>query len=46
MTNEHVISLWTSELRGIERIGGLFNLVCHPQVTGRPYRLLTLETIL
>lgn len=46
MTNEHVISMWSNELDAIVRLGGLFTLVNHPQVTGRPYRLATLEAIL
>ena len=39
MTNEHVFSIWSAEFRAIHRSGGLFNLVMHPQFTGRPSRL-------
>ena len=46
MTNDHVVSLWWSELEGIREVGGLFTLVNHPQVTGRPYRIDTLRRII
>lgn len=39
MTNEHIFSIWSAEFRAIYRTGGLFNLVMHPQFTGRPSRL-------
>ena len=42
-TNDHVVSVWSSELEGIREVGGLFTLVNHPQVTGRPYRIDTLR---
>ena len=44
--NDHVVSLWSSELEGIRDMGGLFTLVNHPQVTGRPYRIDTLRRII
>jgi peptidoglycan/xylan/chitin deacetylase (PgdA/CDA1 family) len=44
--NADIVSLWTSMLDGVSGMGGLFVLVCHPQVTGRPHRLATLEAIL
>jgi peptidoglycan/xylan/chitin deacetylase (PgdA/CDA1 family) len=40
---EHVFQVWTEEFRGIYRHGGLFNLTMHPQIIGRPGRLLMLE---
>jgi hypothetical protein len=43
MTNSHVLEIWQAEFREIYRSGGLFNLVCHPQVTGRPSRLALLR---
>ena len=46
MTNDHVVSVWSNELDGIAGLGGLFTLVNHPQVTGRPYRLATLYRII
>lgn len=42
-TNDHVVSVWSCELEGIREVGGLFTLVNHPQVTGRPYRIDTLR---
>lgn len=43
MTNSHVLEIWREEFKEIYRWGGLFNLVCHPQVTGRPSRLALLR---
>src|SRR5207248_4953338 len=40
---ENVYQAWTEEFRGIYRYGGLFNLTMHPQVIGRPGRLMMLE---
>jgi len=45
-TAEHVYQAWTEEFRGIYRYGGLFNLTMHPQIIGRPGRLLMLERFL
>lgn len=42
-TAEHVFQAWSEEFRGIYRYGGLFNLTMHPQIIGRPGRLLMLE---
>jgi peptidoglycan/xylan/chitin deacetylase (PgdA/CDA1 family) len=42
-TAEHVYQVWSEEFRGIYRHGGLFNLTMHPQIIGRPGRLLMLE---
>jgi peptidoglycan-N-acetylglucosamine deacetylase len=39
MTNSHVLEIWRAEFQAIYQFGGLFNLVCHPQVIGRPSRL-------
>jgi peptidoglycan/xylan/chitin deacetylase (PgdA/CDA1 family) len=46
MTNDHVVSLWSSEMEAVAASGGLFTLVNHPQVTGRPFRTDTLRQIL
>lgn len=46
VTNQHVIEAWSAEFDGIAEMGGLFVLVNHPQVTGRPARLQTLEELL
>jgi peptidoglycan-N-acetylglucosamine deacetylase len=43
MTNSHVLEIWCEEFQEIYRHGGLFNLVCHPQVIGRPSRLTLLR---
>lgn len=42
-TNDHVFQVWADEFREIYRWGGLFDLVMHPQVTGRPSRLALLR---
>jgi peptidoglycan/xylan/chitin deacetylase (PgdA/CDA1 family) len=43
MTNSHVLEIWKTEFQEIYRDGGLFNLVCHPQVIGRPSRIALLR---
>lgn len=43
MTNSHVLEIWCAEFQEIYRQGGLFNLVCHPQVIGRLSRLALLR---
>jgi peptidoglycan-N-acetylglucosamine deacetylase len=43
MTNSHVLEIWQDEFKEIHRDGGLFNLVCHPQVSGRPSRIALLR---
>lgn len=40
---EHVLSIYRDEFRMIRDWGGLFMLVMHPQVTGRPMRLAILR---
>jgi peptidoglycan-N-acetylglucosamine deacetylase len=42
----NVYQVWTEEFRGIYRYGGLFNLTMHPQIIGRPGRMLMLEQVL
>ena len=37
---------WAEEFQGIYRFGGLFNLTMHPQLIGRPGRILMLERLL
>jgi peptidoglycan/xylan/chitin deacetylase (PgdA/CDA1 family) len=39
----HVYQVWSEEFQGIYRYGGLFNLTMHPQIIGRPGRVLMLE---
>ena len=43
MTNSHVLEIWRDEFQAIYESRGLFNLVCHPQVIGRPSRLALLR---
>ncbi len=42
----HVFEAWQEEFRGLYRQRGLFNLTMHPQLIGRPGRLLMLEELL
>ena len=42
-TCEHVYQLWMEEFEAIHELGGIFNLVLHPQVIGRPSRVKMLE---
>lgn len=42
-TNEHILSIWKAEFREIYRWGGMFNLLMHPQIIGRPSRVAMLR---
>lgn len=42
-TNEHILQIWKDEFDAIRRWGGVFNLVMHPQVIGRPSRMALLQ---
>lgn len=42
-TNEHIFTIWKDEFDELYKWGGLFNLVLHPQVIGRPSRMALLE---
>lgn len=42
-TNSHVMEIWQDEFSEIYRWGGLFDLVMHPQVIGRPSRIALLR---
>ena len=42
-SNSHVLEIWKAEFREIYRWGGLFDLVMHPQITGRPSRIAMLR---
>ncbi len=46
MTNDHIFQVWRDEFDAIRTAGGLFNLVMHPQVTGRPSRLVLLRRMI
>src|SRR3546814_18039422 len=43
-TNEHILQVWKDEFDAIREWGGVFNLVMHPQVIGRPSRLKLLRS--
>lgn len=45
-TNDHVLDIWNREFDQIHRWGGLTNLIMHPQVIGRPSRLLLLQSFI
>ncbi|WP_441258769.1 hypothetical protein AB7008_09585 [Bradyrhizobium sp. 521_C7_N1_3] len=42
-TNDHVLSIWKAEFDEAYLSGGYFNLIMHPQVTGRPSRVRMLR---
>lgn len=42
-TNDHIFTIWKDEFDELCQWGGLFNLVLHPQVIGRPSRLALLR---
>lgn len=43
---QHAFQAWAEEFQGIYRFGGLFNLTLHPQLIGRPGRILMLERLI
>jgi peptidoglycan/xylan/chitin deacetylase (PgdA/CDA1 family) len=45
-TNSHIKEVWQDEFREIYRWGGLFDLVMHPQVSGRPSRVALLREMI
>lgn len=45
-TNEHMLKVFQDEFREIYRWGGLFDLVMHPQVIGRPSRIALLREMI
>lgn len=42
----HALEIWQEEFRGLYEWGALFNLTLHPQLIGRPGRLLMLEELI
>jgi peptidoglycan/xylan/chitin deacetylase (PgdA/CDA1 family) len=46
MTNDHILNIWKQEFSEIYRWGGLFNVIMHPQVTGRPSRIAMLRDLI
>ncbi len=45
-TNAHILEVWKDEFREIYRWGGLYDLVLHPQVSGRPSRIALLRELI
>ena len=45
-TNDHIKAVFQDEFREIHRWGGLYDLVMHPQVTGRPSRIAMLREMI
>ena len=45
-TNEHMLKVWMDEFREIYKWGGLFNIIFHPQITGRPSRLALMRQLI
>jgi peptidoglycan-N-acetylglucosamine deacetylase len=45
-TSSEVLSMWQEEFLGIQALGGLTVLTCHPQIIGRPSRLRMLDSFL
>jgi peptidoglycan/xylan/chitin deacetylase (PgdA/CDA1 family) len=41
--SDHVLGIWQDEFRAIRDWGGVYVLVMHPQVTGRPMRMAILQ---
>ena len=46
MTNSHIREIWQEEFREIHRWGGFYNLVMHPQLSGRPSRIALLREMI
>jgi len=44
-TPAEVLEIWSGELEGVRRLGGLFVLTMHPQFIGRPSRLAMLREL-
>ncbi|MBP0496071.1 polysaccharide deacetylase family protein [Pararoseomonas indoligenes] len=44
--NSHILEIFQDEFREIYRWGGLYNLVMHPQVIGRPSRIALLREMI
>lgn len=45
-SNDEIFAIWRDEFDAIHEMGGLFNLVMHPQFTGRPSRLRLLHRMI
>ena len=45
-TNDHIFQVWRDEFDAIHGWGGLYNLVLHPQFSGRPSRTMLLRRMI
>lgn len=45
-TNEHMFNVFKEEFREIYRWGGLFDIIFHPQIVGRPSRIALLRQLI
>lgn len=45
-TNDHIFQVWCDEFDSIYEWGGLYNLIIHPQFSGRPSRTMLLRRII
>lgn len=45
-TNDHVLAIWKAEFEEAYLSGGYFNLIMHPQLTGRPSRIRILRQLI
>ncbi|MGY3364223.1 hypothetical protein ACVWZL_001348 [Bradyrhizobium sp. GM2.4] len=45
-TNEHMLSVFKDEFREIYRWGGLYDIIFHPQVSGRPSRVALIRELI
>ena len=45
-TNEHMLSVYKEEFREIYKWGGLFDIIFHPQVGGRPSRIALIRELI
>jgi peptidoglycan-N-acetylglucosamine deacetylase len=45
-TNDHMLSVYKEEFREIYRWGGLFDMIFHPQVGGRPSRIALMRELI
>ena len=46
MPNAHMLSVFRDEFREIYRWGGLYNIIFHPQIVGRPGRIALLRELI
>jgi len=45
-TNQHMLQVFTDEFDEIYRWGGLYNIIFHPQICGRPSRIALLRDLI